>query len=100
MNKLKPIAGRPRLALLLTLCIPSILAAQESNPTAEQEQPIIIKPDQNNQVDSTRLANGQIRYKVTPRSGKPYCFVMKERNAFDPYSTGATYRVPCSTSAE
>ena len=58
------------------------------------------KPDQNNQVESTRFANGQIRYKVTPRFGKAYCFVMQERNQFDPYSTGATFRVSCPKSSE
>lgn len=100
MRKNRSRAMRRQMMLLLALQFSAALGAQEANPPAEQEQPIIIKPDQDNKVESTRLANGQIRYKVTPRSGKSYCFVMQERNQFDPYSTGATFRVPCSRSSE
>ncbi|MCC6203185.1 MAG: hypothetical protein IT494_09300 [Gammaproteobacteria bacterium] len=88
-----------KLVLVLALQLPLPLAAQESTPP-EQDLPIIIKPDKDNRVDSVRLANGQVRYRVTPLSGKPYCFVMEERKPFDPYSMGATYRVPCPKTSE
>ena len=59
------------------------------------EPPVTIESDRTEGVESMRLANGQIRYKVTPKSGKPYCFIMQEADPFDPFSVGANYRVPC-----
>lgn len=85
--------------LLIASTLPFFAAAQEERPE-ELEPPVIIKPDKDHQVESIRLANGQIRYKVTPRSGKAYCFVMEERKPLDRFSTGATYRVPCPKSSE
>ncbi|MCP5145172.1 MAG: hypothetical protein H6978_10210 [Gammaproteobacteria bacterium] len=91
MNRLiRPIAY----AALSILAVSSALAAQDEGAPLD-EAPVRIEPDKRGTVESYRLANGKIRYKVTPRNGKPHCWILEERDPFDPFTPGANFRVPC-----
>lgn len=89
---------RTRICTLLlagATALPLALAAQEGELPPEEQAPVRIEPEARGQVESMRMADGRIRYKVTPRNGKPYCVLIEERDPFDPTSTGANYRIPC-----
>ncbi|MBT8445915.1 MAG: DUF2782 domain-containing protein [Gammaproteobacteria bacterium] len=82
------------LALILALCGAAVpVAAQQDEP---DEPPVTIGPGgRGEQVEEIRLANGRIMTRVTPLVGDPYCFIIEPADPFDPFSTGANYRVPC-----
>lgn len=83
---------------LAVVCAGGLAQDDEESPVTEP--PVTIQPGKGETVESMRMANGQIRYKVTPRDGKPYCFIMEEGDPFDPFSKGATFRVPCGDEAK
>ena len=78
-------------AVLCGAALPA--AAQQDEAEAP---PVTIRPgDDGEQIEQIRLANGRIMTRVTPLVGEPYCFVIQPADPFDPFSTGANYRVPC-----
>ena len=71
------------------------ITVPEQDEGLEREPPVTIRPNDNDRVESIRLANGKIRYKVTPKNGKPYCYVMERNDPFDPFNRAVTFRVSC-----
>jgi hypothetical protein len=67
-------------------------SAEEPN---EEGPPVVIQPQQGEEVQSERRPDGSTMYRVVRRDGSAYCVRIVEPKPFDELDYPRQYRIPC-----